>query len=101
MMNRLPRLASLALILAPLGGLPAVAAAADAPPAAGPATRPAYRVLAVDKGHAAIVGADGKVEWEEPCGYTAHDLAVLPNGNYLINSGPATVVEVTPEKYVV
>jgi PQQ-like domain len=62
---------------------------------------PKYRVLAQDKGHVAIVGTDGKVEWEVECKYNAHDLQMLPSGNLLINSGPATVTEVTPKKEVV
>ena len=99
MMKSLARVATFALSLAPLGGLAAAARAADAP--AAPAAQPAHRVLAVDKGHAAIVNAKGEVEWEAPCNYTAHDLAVLPGGNYLINAGPATVVEMTPDKKVV
>ncbi|VTT99842.1 Uncharacterized protein OS=Pirellula staleyi (strain ATCC 27377 / DSM 6068 / ICPB 4128) GN=Psta_3857 PE=4 SV=1: PQQ_2 [Gemmataceae bacterium] len=62
---------------------------------------PKYRVLAQDRGRVAIVGADGKVEWEVECKYNAHDLHLLPNGNVLINSGPATVTEVNPKKEVV
>ena len=62
---------------------------------------PAYRVLAQDKGHVAIVGKDGKVEWEVPCGYNSHDIHLLPNGNVLLHSGPATITEVTPGKAVV
>src|SRR5205085_10208505 len=98
MMKICARVATIVLCLTLLCGFATQGRAADG---AAPATQPAYRVLAVDKGHAAIVGADGKVEWEAPCNYTAHDLAVLPNGNYLINSGPATVVEMTPEKKIV
>lgn len=60
-----------------------------------------YRVLAQDKGHVAIVGADGKVEWEFECKYNSHDIHLLPNGNLLLHTGPTTVSEVTPEKKVV
>jgi outer membrane protein assembly factor BamB len=60
-----------------------------------------YRVLAQDKGHVAIVGPDGKVEWEIECKHNSHDIALLPNGNILYNSGPAAVTEVTPRKEVV
>ncbi len=62
---------------------------------------PAYRVLAQDKGHVAIVGADGKVEWEVECKHNSHDIALLPNGNILFNSGGAAVTEMTPKKEIV
>jgi len=62
---------------------------------------PAYRVLAQDKGRLAIVGADGKVEWEVECKHNAHDLQMLPNGNILFNSGGASVTEITPKKEIV
>src|SRR4051812_34946720 len=60
-----------------------------------------YRVLAQDKGHVAIVGTDGKVEWEIECKHNSHDIQMLPNGNILFNSGPAAVTEVTPKKEIV
>jgi hypothetical protein len=65
------------------------------------AETPNYRVLAQDKGHVAIVGSDGKVEWEIECKYNSHDIHLLPNGNLLLHTGPATVTEVTREKKVV
>jgi len=60
-----------------------------------------YRVLAQDKGHVAVVGPDGKVEWEVECKYNSHDIHLLPNGNLLLHTGPATVTEMTPKKEVV
>ncbi|HVL16284.1 MAG TPA: PQQ-binding-like beta-propeller repeat protein, partial [Gemmata sp.] len=60
-----------------------------------------YRVLAQDKGRVAIVGADGKVEWEVECKYNSHDIHLLPNGNLLLHTAAATVAEMTPEKKVV
>jgi hypothetical protein len=60
-----------------------------------------HRVIAQDKGHVVILNSKGEVEWEVPCGYTSHDIAVLPDGNYLLHTGPTTVVEMTPEKKVV
>jgi hypothetical protein len=72
--------------------LPALAAE---PPKAG------YRVLAQDKGHVAIVGSDGKVEWEVECKYNSHDIHLLPNGNLLLHTAAATVTEMTPKKEVV
>ena len=62
---------------------------------------PAYRVLAQDNGRAAIVNAKGQIEWEVPCKHNSHDIAMLPNGNFLLHTGPATVTEMTPEKKIV
>lgn len=59
---------------------------------------PAYKVLAQDKGHVALVNAKGEVEWEYKCGGTAHDIQVLPNGNYLLHTSATKVSEVTPDK---
>jgi hypothetical protein len=73
--------------------LPAVAAVAADPPK--------YRVLAQDKGKVAIVGPDGKVEWEVECKYNSHDIHLLPNGNLLLHTAAATVTEMTPKKEVV
>ncbi len=61
---------------------------------------PAYRVLARDKGHVAIVNAKGEVEWEVPCPTDAHDIAMLPNGNVLMPVSATKVVEMSPEKKV-
>jgi hypothetical protein len=60
-----------------------------------------YRDLAQDKGKVAIVGADGKVEWEVECKYNSHDIHFLPNGNLLLHTAAATVTEMTPTKKVV
>ncbi|HEV3384589.1 MAG TPA: PQQ-binding-like beta-propeller repeat protein [Gemmata sp.] len=65
------------------------------------AEQPAYRVLAQDKGKVAIVGADGKVEWEVECKYNSHDICLLPNGNLLLHTAAATVTEMTPKKEIV
>jgi outer membrane protein assembly factor BamB len=69
--------------------------------AAEPPKHPGYRVLAQDKGHVALVGADGKVEWEVECKHNSHDIHLLPNGNFLLHTGSATVTEMTPKKDVV
>lgn len=66
-----------------------------------PSAGPAYRVLGQDHGHVAIVGASGEVEWEVPCGPTAHDIALLPGGNVLFPLNETTLVEMTPDKKVV
>lgn len=60
--------------------------------------KPAYRVLAADKGRVAIVNAKGEVEWEYANRHEVHDLTLLPSGNILLPTGPTTVVEVTPDK---
>ena len=62
---------------------------------------PKHRVLAQDNGRVAIVGTDGKIEWEVACGHNSHDIALLPNGNLLLHTGGATVTEMTPKKEVV
>lgn len=82
-----------------------LAGTAVAPPARGdePASaRPGHRVLAQDRGRVVILDPAGKVEWEYPTPrHTAHDLAMLPNGNILLPTDNTTVVEVTPDKKVV
>jgi hypothetical protein len=65
------------------------------------AAEPAYRVLAQDRGHVAIVDAAGKVEWEVECKYNSHDIDLLESGNLLLHTGPDRVVEMTPEKEIV
>jgi hypothetical protein len=64
---------------------------------------PAYRVLAADRstGKVAVVGPDGKVEWEFPNRHDVHDLHMLPNGNVLTHTSHTTVVEINPKKEVV
>jgi hypothetical protein len=61
----------------------------------------AHRVLAADKGKVAIVNERGAVEWEYANGAECHDLWLLPGGNILLATGPATIAEVTPEKKIV
>jgi hypothetical protein len=63
--------------------------------------KPAHRVLGGDKGHIAIVSARGEIDWEVPEKAEVHDLALLPNGNVLMPTGPTTIVEMTPEKKIV
>ena len=62
---------------------------------------PVHKVLGADRGRVAIVDPDGNVAWEIANKYQAHDIARLPNGNVMFQSGPATVVEVAPDKSVV
>jgi hypothetical protein len=62
---------------------------------------PKHRVLAQDKNKAAIIGLDGKVEWEVECKHNSHDIHLLPNGNLLLHTGPTTITEMTPKKEVV
>lgn len=72
-----------------------------APGAGAEPKHPGYRVLAQDRGHVAIVGADGKVEWEIECKHNSHDVHLLPNGNLLLHTAPTVVTEYTPKKEVV
>ena len=60
-----------------------------------------HRLIAQDKGRVAIVSAEGKIEWEYPCPFVSHDIQVLPNKNVLLHNGPATIIEVTPDKKIV
>lgn len=80
------RLAVACLLLSSFG--------ADAP-------TPRHRVLGADRGKLVILDADGKVAWEVENSFQVHDLAMLPDGNILFQSGPATVTEISPEKRVV
>ncbi len=82
-------------------GLIACGAGSVALAAEAPTESVHHRVLAVDNGHAAIVNEKGEVEWEVPCRHDAHDIAMLPNGNVLLHTGPTTVVEMTPDKKIV
>lgn len=65
------------------------------------AAKTSHRLIAQDKGVTAILDAEGRVEWSWKNGAIAHDLHVLPNGNVLVHTGPASISEVTPQKEVV
>src|SRR5262245_29809734 len=69
--------------------------------AADPTAARGYRVLAQDREHVAIVSRGGEIEWSIECAHISHDIAILDNGNLLLHTGPAKVVEVTPTKQVV
>jgi hypothetical protein len=60
-----------------------------------------HKVLAQDKNHVVVLNEKGDVEWEVPCKYTSHDIALLPGGNYLLHMSDTTIVEMTPDKQVV
>lgn len=59
----------------------------------------AHRVLAADRGrgHLAILGIDGTVEWEMENKHDVHDLQMLPNGNILTHTSSTNVVEIDPK----
>lgn len=61
------------------------------------AGEPGRRFIAADssKSRVAIVGADGKTEWEYKIG-PLHDLHVLPNGNVLLQTSWTEVLEINP-----
>ncbi|MSU49353.1 MAG: hypothetical protein EXS37_09755 [Opitutus sp.] len=79
-----------------------LALTAFAPTAFSEQTGTARRVLAADSSTKllAIVGADGKPEWEIKVS-AIHDAHLLPNGNILLQQGWTKVQEVTPAKEVV
>src|SRR3954451_8342294 len=60
-----------------------------------------HRVLACDKGKAAIVNAKGEVEWEYGNIGECHDVWMLANGNILLPLNSNTVAEITPAKKIV
>src|SRR5206468_2662065 len=61
----------------------------------------AHRILAQDRGHVVIMNAGGEIEWEVPCNYVCHDIAMLPNGNVILPTSNTTIVEMTPDKKIV
>lgn len=63
---------------------------------------PPKRVLVADSSthRLAIVGADGKPEWEITVG-DIHDAHLLPNGNLLFQQGWTKVQEMTPDKKII
>src|SRR5256885_1978761 len=65
-------------------------------------TGAARRVLAADSSahRLAIVGADGKLEWEIQV-REIHDAQILASGNILLQQGWTNIQEVTPDKRVV
>jgi hypothetical protein len=52
-----------------------------------------HRVILQGNDRLAILGADGRLEWEMPWG-GIHDIHVLPNGNVMLQEGRAKVVEI-------
>ena len=52
-----------------------------------------HRFITQGKGRLAIVGPEGIVEWEMPWG-GIHDIHVLPNGNVMVQQGPAKIAEI-------
>src|SRR5260370_10963813 len=69
--------------------------------AAGASEPVSHRIIVQGKDRIAVVNAKGEVEWEVPCAFTSHDISALPNGHYLLHTGPASIVEMTPDKKVV
>jgi hypothetical protein len=56
-----------------------------------------HRLILQGNGKLAIVGKDGKLEWEMKWG-GIHDLHVLPSGNVMVQQGAAKVVEIDTQK---
>ncbi len=61
------------------------------------AAEPVRRFIAADssRGRVAIIGEDGKTEWDHKIG-PLHDLHVLPNGHVLLQTSWTEVAEVDP-----
>lgn len=57
-----------------------------------------HRILVGDysKKMAAIIGTDGKIEWQTPIG-SIHDAWLLPSGNVLLQTSWHNIVELSPE----
>ncbi len=60
-----------------------------------------HRLMAQDKGHVAVVEADGSVGWSWRNGFSAHDMHLLPNGNILVPTAINAIAEVSPEREIV
>lgn len=88
----MPRLCCLAVVLVTLTGAARLTAADPV----------RHEVLAADRatGRVAVVGEDGRVEWEFPNKHDVHDLHLLPNGNVLTHTSHTTVVEIRPDKAI-
>jgi len=57
-----------------------------------------HRLLACDKGKAGVLrDSTGKLEWQTPLPFVAHDVSYLPNGNVLMPISGNTIVERTPD----
>jgi outer membrane protein assembly factor BamB len=55
-----------------------------------------HRLILQGNNKLAIIGEDGKTEWEMPWG-AIHDVHVLPDGHILVQQGAAKVAEIDPE----
>jgi len=55
-----------------------------------------HRLIVQGNNKLAILGEDGKTEWEMPWG-AIHDIHVLPNGHILVQQGAAKVAEIDPK----
>ncbi len=67
------------------------------------AVMPAYaqhRLVTQGNDKLAIVGGDGKIEWQMPWG-GIHDLHVLANGNLMVQQGASKIVEIDRENRTV
>src|SRR5262245_37923538 len=53
----------------------------------------AHRFVIQGNNRLAIVGEDGRVEWEMPWG-AIHDVHALANGNFMVQQGPSKIVEI-------
>ena len=56
-----------------------------------------HRLITQGNDKLAIVGRDGKLEWQMPWG-GIHDVHVLPNGNIMVQHGASKVVEIDRQR---
>ncbi len=65
---------------------------------AGSLVQAQHRLVTQGNDQLAIVGRDGKVEWQMPWG-GIHDVHVLPNGNLMVQQGASKVVEIDRDRH--
>ena len=59
-----------------------------------------HRLVTQGNDHLAIIGRDGKAEWQMPWG-GIHDVHVLSNGNIMVQQGASKVVEINRDRHEV
>jgi outer membrane protein assembly factor BamB len=67
---------------------------------AGSSVQAQHRLVTQGNDKLAIVGRDGKIEWQMPWG-GIHDVHVLPNGNIMAQQGASKVVEIDRARHEV
>lgn len=60
-----------------------------------------HYLLGQDKGQITLLNPAGRVQWQTPSRFTAHDIWLLPDGNRLFPISAREIVEMTPGKEIV